>query len=175
MTTALDAARSGDGAQLSMLAGDETARTAGGGESGERGPGRPKGARNRQTKRAAKLFMHHYGNPLDIAGGFLKEWKANPLEFTAKYQFKNINEAARFVMATVNAVNPYVNKRQPQEVEASADGGAAMVLMIPPAEGEGGSTGDDINLDYLLASMPGAEDDDDGAIDGNYSEGEENQ
>ena len=175
VATALDTAKSGDGAQLSMLAGDETARAEAVAPDADRGPGRPKGARNKQTKRAAKLFLTKHADPLDIAGDFLTEWRADKLEFTAKYGFKNLTEAARFIMATAGAVLPYIHKKQPQEIEAATDGGAAMVLMIPPAQAETGSTGDDIDLENLLMSMPGADPDSDDAIEDVEYEGEENQ
>lgn len=109
------------------------ARPAGGGTSGavRRGPGRPKGAKNRSTEAWTEFLLSKHRSPLEVmasvANRSLRDLKAE-LEaagFTVKAS--DGIELLKLQLAAADRLAPYLHQKQPTAIQAEG-GGFALVI-----------------------------------------------
>ncbi len=101
-----------------------------------RGPGRPKGARNKRTEELARYILGRYRDPLIGLASII----STPIEQLAKDLACSRLEAADFWRKCAGDLTPYLHQRQPQQV--SLEGASAGMLVIvqhaPAAPGASG-------------------------------------
>ncbi|MEE9395270.1 MAG: hypothetical protein V3W41_22485 [Planctomycetota bacterium] len=88
-----------------------------------RGPGRPKGARNKTTDDMVKYLRARYADPLE----FLAQTISRPVEVLAKEIGCKTAEALARQITAAGVLLPYIHSRQPQTLQVE---GADFVLMI---------------------------------------------
>jgi len=108
-----------DGDQAALFEGFENAEAASplasANERRGRGPGRPKGAKNRRTEEWAAYILGQYRSPLIV----LAELYSMPVdELAAELQCEKL-DAVKIQKDAAAALAPYVHQRQPQAVEVN--------------------------------------------------------
>lgn len=89
-----------------------------------RGPGRPKGARNKRTEELARYILGRYRDPL--IG--LADVVSTPIDALASALSCDKLEAAEFWRKCAGELLPYVHQRKPQALQV--EGASAGMLMI---------------------------------------------
>jgi len=89
-----------------------------------RGPGRPKGAKNRRTEEWAAYILSQYRSPLIV----LAELYSMPVdELAAELQCEKL-DAVKIQKDAAAALAPYVHQRQPQAIEVSEKSVGVLVI-----------------------------------------------
>lgn len=120
----------------------------------KRGPGRPKGARNRTTKQTLDLLARHpgYRDPLLVLASIAS---MSPAELKSAYGLKGA-EAVSAQIRAASDLAPYVHSKQPQGVKLEGASGAPVLIQIgawPTAEPDirGGQAVDAAARGYEIA------------------------
>ena len=92
--------------------------------SGERGPGRPPGARNKRTQKMVEYITNHYGSPLDRLAQL---YSADPAELAKKYKIK-IEHALELMKSAAVAALPYVEQKRPISVDIEGKGTFQLII-----------------------------------------------
>lgn len=107
-----------------------------------RGPGRPRGARNRSTDEMVEHIKATGRDPLLV----LRDWaNADVLEL-ARHLSCNALDAAKLQMAAVRELAPYVHSKKPVAIQGAEDGFTLVVGSIQTTAQAGSAT--TIDLDW---------------------------
>lgn len=102
-------------------------------EGAGRGPGRPKGAKNKNTEAWRNYLLHRYESPLvalaEVYSRPVAELAAD-LGLKARPTYEQALELMKIQLQCAKELAPYVHQKQPMAVEASGDG--LMQLIIQP-------------------------------------------
>lgn len=96
--------------------------------AGDRGPGRPPGARNRSTEQWVKVILATKRSPLE----FLTDVYSRPVELLAAEIGCDRKEALQMQIRCAEATLPYLHQKQATSAEEAA---AALLTVILPAAG----------------------------------------
>lgn len=93
-------------------------------------PGRPPGARNRNSQEWARFILTRFRSPL-LA---MAELASRPVHELARELEVSADEAARIILTAARDLAPYLHSRQPQALEVPEGAGLTIVINTGDAE-----------------------------------------
>lgn len=126
--------------QLPLFAGEVAAGEAAAGPEGKRGPGRPKGARNKATAAWTEFILASGPSPLQ----FLAEVYRRPTYELAAALGCKLVEAMEIQIRAATQLAPYLHQRQPQALQVDGAGPALVLTVNLGAEPSQAVSGDEV-------------------------------
>ena len=112
-------------------------------EDAARGPGRPKGAKNKRAQDFADYILGQCGSPLMVLG----KTYSRPVEALAKQLKCSLEKAFAFQQAAALGLAPYLHQRLPQAIEVELEKALpGLVIGITKAYSE--------NADHTTVEIP---------------------
>jgi len=127
---------------------------------GPRGPGRPKGSRNRRTQEWTDYLGGRYGTPLERLAQL---YSSDPHALAQAFGVK-IEVAIEVMKASAIAALPYMHQKQPMSVDVHGKG--RMVVVLGHIDGDEADQAAEDGLSMVLDLVATAPEKSDGNSDG---------